>query len=49
MPAGSPMARFIGVDAYEAAGGPVLRDLFGRRARETASGWRTRRCSSSSP
>ena len=28
VPAGSPMARFIGVDAYEAAGGPVLRDLF---------------------
>ena len=26
--AGSPMARFVGVDAYEAAGGPVLRDLF---------------------
>ena len=28
VPAGSPMARFVGVDAYEAAGGPVLRDLF---------------------
>ena len=28
VPAGSPMARFVGVTAYEAAGGPVLRDLF---------------------
>ena len=28
VPAGSPMPRFVGVDAYEAAGGPVLRDLF---------------------
>ena len=28
VPAGSPTARFVGVDAYEAAGGPVLRDLF---------------------
>ena len=28
VPAGSPMARFVGVDAYEAAGGPVLRNLF---------------------
>ena len=28
VPAGSPMARFVGVDADEAAGGPVLRDLF---------------------
>ena len=28
VPAGSPMARFVGVDAYEATGGPVLRDLF---------------------
>ena len=28
VPAGAPMARFVGVDAYEAAGGPVLRDLF---------------------
>ena len=28
VPAGSPMARFVDVDAYEAAGGPVLRDLF---------------------
>ena len=28
VPAGSPMARFVGVDAYEAAGGAVLRDLF---------------------
>ena len=28
VPTGSPMARFVGVDAYEAAGGPVLRDLF---------------------
>ena len=28
VPAGSPMARFVGVAAYEAAGGPVLRDLF---------------------
>ena len=28
VPAGSPMARFVGVDAYEAAGGPMLRDLF---------------------
>ena len=28
VPAGSPMARLVGVDAYEATGGPVLRDLF---------------------
>ena len=28
VPAGSPMARFVGVAAYEAAAGPVLRDLF---------------------
>ena len=28
VPAGTAMARFAGVDAYEAAGGPVLRDLF---------------------
>ena len=28
VPAGSAMARYIGVDAYEAAGGQVLRDLF---------------------
>ena len=28
VPASAAMARFVGVDAYEAAGGPVLRDLF---------------------
>ena len=28
IPATSAMARFVGVDAYEAAGGAVLRDLF---------------------
>ena len=28
VPANSAMARFVGIDAYEAAGGPVLRDLF---------------------
>ncbi len=28
VPAGSPVARFVGIAAYEAAGGPVLRDLF---------------------
>ena len=28
VPAGAPTARFVGVDAYEAAGGAVLRDLF---------------------
>ena len=28
IPATSAMARFVGVDAYEAGGGPVLRDLF---------------------
>ena len=28
IPAGAALARYIGVDAYEAAGGPVLRDLF---------------------
>ena len=28
IPAGAAIARFVGVDAYEAAGGPVLRDLF---------------------
>ena len=28
VPAGAALARFVGVDAYEAAGGPVLRDLF---------------------
>ncbi|MDE0334723.1 MAG: ParB N-terminal domain-containing protein [Defluviicoccus sp.] len=28
IPANSAMARFVGIDPYEAAGGPVLRDLF---------------------
>ena len=28
IPAASAMARFVGVDAYETEGGPVLRDLF---------------------
>ena len=28
VPAGAPTARYVGVDVYEAAGGPVLRDLF---------------------
>ena len=28
VPASAAIARFVGVDAYEAAGGPVLRDLF---------------------
>ena len=28
VPASAAVARFVGVDAYEAAGGPVLRDLF---------------------
>ena len=28
VPAGLPMARFVGIADYEAAGGPVLRDLF---------------------
>ena len=28
VPAGAPTARFVGVAPYEAAGGPVLRDLF---------------------
>ena len=28
VPAGAATARFVGVDVYEAAGGPVLRDLF---------------------
>ena len=28
VPAGTAVARFVGVEAYEAAGGPVLRDLF---------------------
>ena len=28
IPANSTVARFVGIDAYEAAGGPVLRDLF---------------------
>ena len=28
LPAGSALVRFVGIDAYEAAGGPVLRDLF---------------------
>ena len=28
LPAASALARFVGIDAYEAAGGPVLRDLF---------------------
>ena len=28
VPAGTAIARFVGVDAYETAGGPVLRDLF---------------------
>ncbi len=28
IPAGAALARYVGIDAYEAAGGPVLRDLF---------------------
>ena len=28
IPGGSALARYVGIDAYEAAGGPVLRDLF---------------------
>ena len=28
VPAGTAIARYVGVDIYEAAGGPVLRDLF---------------------
>ncbi len=28
IPAGAALARFVSIDAYEAAGGPVLRDLF---------------------
>ena len=28
VPAGAALARYVGVDAYETAGGPVLRDLF---------------------
>ena len=28
LPAGSALVRFVGIDTYEAAGGPVLRDLF---------------------
>ncbi len=28
IPAGAALARYVGVEAYEAAGGPVLRDLF---------------------
>ena len=28
IPAGAALARYVGVDTYEAAGGPVLRDLF---------------------
>ena len=28
IPASAALARYVGVDAYEAAGGPVLRDLF---------------------
>ena len=28
IPAGAALARYVGVDAYEAAAGPVLRDLF---------------------
>ncbi len=31
VPAGSDVARFVGVEAYEAAGGAVLRDLFADR------------------
>ena len=28
MPASAALARYLGVEAYEAAGGPVMRDLF---------------------
>ena len=37
VPAGSPMARFVGVADYEAAEGPVLRDLF---ADELSTRWK---------
>ena len=30
MPGATAVARFVGVEAYEAAGGPVMRDLFAR-------------------
>ena len=30
VPGGTAIARFVGVDAYEAAGGAVMRDLFAR-------------------
>ena len=30
VPGGTAIARFVGVEAYEAAGGPVMRDLFAR-------------------
>jgi len=33
----SPLAQFVGIDAYEAAGGAVLRDLFD----DGNSGWFT--------
>ena len=45
VPASAALARFVGVDAYEAAGGAVMRDLFADEHERTASGWRTRRCS----
>lgn len=35
VPAADKRARFVGIDAYEAAGGPVLRDLFS----EENGGW----------
>ena len=41
IPAGAALARYVGIDVYEAAGGPVLRDLFATSTR-TASGSRTR-------
>ncbi|MDE2976113.1 MAG: ParB N-terminal domain-containing protein [Acidobacteriota bacterium] len=37
IPANSAMARFVGIDAYEAAGGPVLRDLFA--AEDDSGNW----------
>ena len=35
LPASAALARYVGVEAYEAAGGPVMRDLFDD---ETANG-----------
>ena len=44
LPAGSAMARFVGIDVYEARGRAGAGATSSPTSTRTASGWRTRRC-----